>query len=736
MKLSLQKRINYKTARERRKMMIQNEKLHILDSITYDAFLVLYKKYASSISEVEFARYFLDIDWRSYYNLQSGLRKTTSILEREFYDDIEFDAIQKRIIDEEGLRPNDKIDLDRLLYLHVKYGGRFPLKQFAYEVLNVNAHAVFDMNSKKDMKVAVLREHLQTRRQISQIKKDVVRNAGLHIREQITLVRFQELYEEYSKYGINERDFALRVLGISNDYFTRFKSGRRPVAEIWSTFPIDYKAIVTLREKVILEEGLYIEQAISPERFRELFEKYGGVLSEELFAEEILDINIEALKQSRRRNENNIILTGIELTDKYVKELQRKIIAENGISPNNQLMSLGEINELRKKYAPMLTEKRFATIIMGIKYENYIQLSSGATQKNYVFAIQPTPEIQTIRQKIIKSENLHYDDLIDYSRLDSLRRKYAPTMREYIFARFVLDISQVNLDNIRNKEKSYTHILLDEVLPTVGEIEEIRKTLLSKAIFRNLEGINYSAFEKLYRKFGGVMPEDMFSLQVLEITQKQLNRMKEDTEFKTPFLMKGKVDWSEGKYKNARKRKGSENEGQEESKTNKKPKKSLEEIALKIMSDCLDTPNAILCVRSYIEECENLFSSGELRPDQLKTFADAIIYVEAERKHIEVFSKACISFEEYDFCSRNISRNLECNENLTDEDKIKLRTFQDNVRYALRKQKAANMIARGITDVSRIMYITGALEVDILALINKMKEEKLGNTSPGGNGVR
>ena len=406
----------------------------------------------------------------------------------------------------------------------------------------------------------------------------------------------------------------------------------------------------------------------------------------------------------------------------------------------------------------MLTEKRFATVIMGIKYENYIQLAMGTTLKNYVFAIQPEPKIKKIREKVIEEQHLHYDDLIDYPRLHELHQKYAPMMREYSFARDILDIGQTALNNIRNKENAFTHILLDEALPNVQQIEKIRKALLSKANIREVEMMDYSMFQQLYFEYGGVMPEDLFSLQVLEITQKELNRIKQNSKFQTHFLMKGKQDWNDRKTKTTikenvdldkgetprkrgRPRKGEETIRKPKSKSGKaleKEKQLLEQRAIKIMSECLDSPSSVSSVRMYLEQCEEDFENGELRPNQLRIFADAIIFIEAERKYIESFARACIAFEEYDFCSRYISRNLDGNDNLSYDDKIKLKEVQDNVRYALRKQKAVNMIARGVTDVNRIMYATGALEVDILDIMNRMKSETLKKESvfPEDNGGR
>lgn len=76
MELSLRKKVNYQNTRMDREFMIRQEKLHILDSITYDYFLILYHDYSGSndMSEEEFAKYFLDIDWRSFYNLSTGRR--------------------------------------------------------------------------------------------------------------------------------------------------------------------------------------------------------------------------------------------------------------------------------------------------------------------------------------------------------------------------------------------------------------------------------------------------------------------------------------------------------------------------------------------------------------------------------------------------------------------------------------------------------------------------------------
>ena len=98
MELSLQPKYSYKKLYNKSEEMIIKEKLHIQDSITYMQFESLYKKYGSGLSEKDFAKYFLDIDYASYYKLQSKYRKTAIILEREFYLDEEFEEIRKQVL--------------------------------------------------------------------------------------------------------------------------------------------------------------------------------------------------------------------------------------------------------------------------------------------------------------------------------------------------------------------------------------------------------------------------------------------------------------------------------------------------------------------------------------------------------------------------------------------------------------------------------------------------------------
>lgn len=599
---------------------------------------------------------------------------------------------------------------------------------FAYEVLNINAHAVDDMNSNRDRETPILKGFPQTREQISKMRAKVIKNAGIYMGKKISLEEFDELYYKYAPDGMEKKDFALRVLGIQNDFFVRFERGKSKEATVWQSFPVEPEYIELIRRKVIIVEKLYREQKISVEQFDRMHAEHGGFLSKEIFANEVLDISSASLRAARLRGQNCTVLTGIEIPEEYVIELRKRIISENNIQPNNQMLTLEEMRDLRLRYAPLLSEYRFITKILGIKKENYFQLTAGTTKKNYVFP-EPIPiDVLELRQKIIQNEHLHYDDLIDYYRLDELRRRYAPTMREVYFARFVLDISQINLDNIRNeKGRAHTRILLDETLPTSKEIDELRILLVGKKKIKEMECIDYSGFQKLYDRFGGIMPEDMFALQVMEITQKELNKMKKDKTYKTNFLMEARKELEEENKRKAQKKLLTK-----EKRTRRKVLQiPLSKRAKKVIEECGDSPKDVKTVQDYITECELKFEEGSFEPGQLRLYAEALFFIEADSIHIEKFARTCILFEEYDFGHRSISRHLEYNEKLKEEDKIKLSKLRDNMRYEVRKQQAEKMILRGIWDVNRIMYMTGLLEVDALAIIKKAQIEKKNVSSKG-----
>lgn len=542
MEISLQPKLNYKSLYTRRKVMISEEKLHIQDAISREQFFRLYEKYGKDMSQKDFAKYFLDIDYASYYKLQAQIRDTAVALTREFYLDEELDEIRIRLLVETGIKPKDQINNERLLDLHKNYGGRFSLKMFAEETLALNAHRVDDLNFKDTSKAVVLNKEFPDRTIIRKVRESIVNNEPkLHMGAQIKLSEFEELYQKYvisQGFELDKKIFALKVLGITNDTYLRFENGKRETVMIFSTYPMNPEYIANLREKVILSENLHINDSISVQRFDELYENYGGILTQELFAEEILDTSVDNVKNSRRRKNDITILTKIEIPEEYVLDLRNKVVSENGLK-SNDLKSLEEIRVLYKNYGYVLSEKQFATLVLGVPNYSYDQLHTGATQKSYILVDKTEKDFQEIRRKVISENKLHYDDEINYQELHRIHEQYGPTIREHIFAEKVLDISKECLGNLRNdKINARTHILLSEPLPSDEELLILKKEIIEKYNLHRRDSINYKKFRKLYDLYAGVMPEDMFAEKILDIQLASVKKIKYVKNSTTMILLK------------------------------------------------------------------------------------------------------------------------------------------------------------------------------------------------------
>lgn len=227
----------------------------------------------------------------------------------------------------------------------------------------------------------------------------------------------------------------------------------------------------------------------------------------------------------------------IELPEEYIEELQEKIRKENNLQ-YNELKSLNKMREFYTNYGGILSEKQFICLILGVPSYNYYQLTGGTTKESYIFANNAEENYEIIRRKVITENNLHYDDEINYKKLKKLHQKYAPKMREYIFADKILDINQGNLDNIRNDKKHKTHILLSEPLPKEDELLELKEKIIKKYKLHRRDDINYEKFRRFYNKFGGVMPEDMFAESILDLKKTSLKKIKYNLNEHTKILLR------------------------------------------------------------------------------------------------------------------------------------------------------------------------------------------------------
>lgn len=540
MELSLQSKTNLKSVYNLRKKFIEEERLHINEKIDYKKFQDLYKKYGERFTEKEFAKYFLDIDNLKHYAIQCGKSKETQILTREYVADEEIENIKENVIEYCNSKKINKIYYNDFLEMYYKFAGKLSVKMFAEDILKIPYHSVETMRSDNNKRAILFQLNRVDKLTADKIRQDIISGTDLHIGTKIDSKELKKLYEQYGK-DINEKDFAEVVLGMSSSSYKKLNKKSTGLASVFSNYIVNPEDIYKLREKVILLENLHIEDSISNDRFQELYKKYAGILSEEMFAEEILDISAVGVKNMRVSNTNSLILQNIEIPDEYIDELKSKIIEENRLE-QNQLMSYNQMQELYKKYGYVLSEKQFITLMLEVTPENYNSLKSGANERISILRNMQTTDFEVLRKKVIAENNLHYDDKMEYFEFKRLHQKYAPNIREYVFSEKVLDIDHTAYNNIKfDKGKNKTHILLKEKLPSDEEINKKKMYMLKEEKLHIKDNISYEQFDKLHRKYGGILPDYMFAEKMLDLSKVTVSQMKNHPERKFKILLQTKM---------------------------------------------------------------------------------------------------------------------------------------------------------------------------------------------------
>ena len=328
MELSLQSRKDYKSMRQIRRVMITKEKLHINDKIDYEGFLALYKKYGKGVDEKDFAKYILDIPYHKHYYLQCGKTKASPILSREYVSTKELEAIKKGIVEIIEYYNFSHVNYETVESLYRRFGGRLSIAMFAEDILGISAHGVECMKSDREKEYRLFSMPMENKLETRKIQNEIIVKEKLHIDDTITKLQFYELYAKYGN-GLTEKEFANRVLQIPSSRYNRLISGKNAYTTVLSNYIYNLESVYKLREKVILKEKLRIDDLIDYARFKELHRKYGGPLSEEMFAEEVLDISAVGVKNMRVAGSLSAILTEIEVPEEYTLELREKVANEN-----------------------------------------------------------------------------------------------------------------------------------------------------------------------------------------------------------------------------------------------------------------------------------------------------------------------------------------------------------------------------------------------------------------------
>ena len=553
MEFSVERSINTKKrqAKVLRQEMIKKEKLHIHDVIDYQQFLELYNQYGQGLSEEEFGEIYLDLSRGDYYSLKKNRCK---ILKNEEIDDEYICFIKQYVIKRFGLSKGKTVSYEEIQQMYQSVSTKMSETIFAEKILDISSHSLScikydktdratiftktdDIYFRAEIPEKTIRKEIRKRTReannaIKEIKNTIAEDRKLHIGDKISYSQFQEIYEIYGKELYTEYDFAKTILRISEAKAKKFIHKKIEEVEIWKNETIDLDSLLEIRKNMIKSEGLHIKDEITYEQFQELYEKYAGKLSEEMFAEEILDISRVGFKNLKKgKSPNSIILGDIDISEE-IKEKVCQEIKKNEHIYKGKRISYEEFLYLYRKYAFVIKEIDFAEKILKINVTQFRELKKGKCKTTRVFntddfEVYDERELKQLRDIVIKENRLHIGDSISGQKFQQLYDTYGFGMSKEFFGEKILDMKAYRIPIILADSTENTIILLNEKV-SKDEFKRIRTNFLKSREHCIGDMINYQEFNRLYQQYGEKLSEVQFAEKILFITNDNLKAIRQN----------------------------------------------------------------------------------------------------------------------------------------------------------------------------------------------------------------
>lgn len=543
-----------------REEMIRKEKFHINDLVDYNEFLELYSKYGTTLTEEEFAYSFLDLLKKDLYTLK---KNRCRILKREEVDDFEIAFLKLQLIKRFGLTKGLERSYIQLLQLYDAVPSKLPLVMFAESVLDVSSHSVscikcnhtknatifnktsdiyFENKNPQELQKDIENQIVANRKRIQELKDSIALDRNLHIGDPITPVEFAEMYEIYGKRDYSAYDFARIILGLSEGKARGIINKKIDSAQVWNSEIVSLDYLLKLRKEIINKEQLHINDRIKTyDDFQKLFKRYSGILSETMFAEEILDMTRASYKCLKAGKTEAIILSDIIVPENFWETAKREIKKNENVY-NGKRITYSEFLELYKKYGFVVWDVDFAQKVLQVSPEQFNTLKRGEYNTNRIFGKKDESsnklnfdedysleEVEKLRKIVIEENNLHIADSMSGSKFEQLYEKYGFGMSKKFFAEKILDIKAYRLNCILRDETDNATILLKE---KVGKeyLKSLRSVLFKSGEHCTEDMIDYKEFLRLYKIYGGKLSERQFAERILFITNDNLGQIREHQE--------------------------------------------------------------------------------------------------------------------------------------------------------------------------------------------------------------
>lgn len=718
--------------------------LHIEEKITRDKFLELYEIYGEDeFTQFDFAKEILGMTESKARKLIGDKIADAKIWEDEVLDLDYLLKIREETIFDENLHIRDEISYKEFKEIYKKHSRILSESDFATEILDMSKRGFRDFRDpqRKNRKCQILSDIQIPKEFYPDAKKQIQEKENVYFGKSISYVEFQELYKKYG-FVTNEMEFAEEVLEISKKGFPEFKDGTIKTKRIFlkskklsqgeDTIEYTPKQIEKLREIVIKENKLHIEDSITGEEFVNIYNKYGSGMSQKSFANKILDISEERMKDivndyEKRKGKSSIeddeVKTGIlrneKVSDKEIDRIRKKVFETSG-HYKGELIDYREFKRLHDMYGEKISERQFSEDILFIAghMKNNVDSENGkrAIYSRFEFS---DADIVNLKARVIKENLLYFEQRITPGFFEKLYKDSSTIMSRPQFAQDILEISKDDYGHMFYRDSIKTC----KILSISGSMENKREFLKRREneIFAML--IQGLSIEEIYNKMNKIYDyNDIEQLKIQyefkiegikEMIQNGLDycevEKKLNISHNTLLLVIKKLCEEDKEYKSElelQKQKVMDEKAElVQWASNFKNFEALERRCIKIIDEMIDTKKCRANIISYINLCQEKYNEdlSKIPAKTLNTLHNALEFIDydtVDLKKCTFFTKACIANMQYERANRFITFSMQ-NELITVSDKKKLHQLRKSISIA--KRKSREISTREVSKKERVI---------------------------------
>lgn len=639
--------------------------MQILESIDYEQFSQLYQKYGKHMTEIVFAQEVLDIGARSLNRMKSPKKYSTVIFQNVEIPKEYISSLRNKIVLLHKLEGGQFLEYSKIQEFHRKYGPEFTERNFAVEVLEV-INENYRPEGEKD-KVTILNTRVTN---YENLRNRIIKELNLHYDDMIDYEMFTNWHQKYAP-NMPEVVFAEKILDISKSNFREVKDRNGRARILLNAKLPSKKEIKEIRKKVILENKFRIKDEIEYQQVKRLHALYGGIMSIEMFAVDILLMSQPGFKEIQRDYEKN--------KDK---------------------------EDAKFKKAQVL-----------LNYEI------------------PLSELEELKERIKREENLYEPRLMSAIQIEDLYEKYGGIMHFTMFLQGILGVNKKSFENVKYEKHHETLVHIRERLneQEIKELKQLLSKGLSEREISTQMGIptallritikalteknELSEENMLYERYKVLKQEGKNTAEIskiLKISKDEISQLFE----RYKIEMEAEAE-KEKEAKRARKIQKKEDE----------KFKELERRVMKIIDDYKYNEKNVETVKKYIGLCEEKFVKAEdkrtvFSDNDLLFLAGCMEFVVCDFSEIVIFARMCIGMNRYHFANTFISQNMD-NPTIYKQEKEKLRELQRDICYAMKKERVLSHLEEGIEDVNYIAKITGVMRRDVVEMKKELENKKL-----------